>query len=224
MKKVSLENGQNVLRFDCGADDFYFHSGGNLYAVDALTDMLRGNGGEMLWLWGGSGCGKSHLLRGFCRDYKTNCSASAAIMSARTLCDELMAAMCTGTMAELAERYSRLRLLVVEDMELLSGRETMENIFMQLFESVAETGCSIVLSSASHPENYPEIYALLMGCGGMCVELEYPDTGCRKNYAVATCVEWGVYITLEEAEALAESCTSVPQLRGAIFSRALKAA
>lgn len=222
MKKINLENGQNLLRFDRGADDFYFSDGSSLYAVDALTDM---SAGDMLWLWGPCGCGKSHLLRGFFRDFKAlSPENGCALLSAAVLHDELMAAMCTGTVASLAEKYAHLRLLVVEDMEALAGREAMQNVFMQLFERCLAAGCSVVLSGTEHPERYGELYALLMGCGGMAVELSYPDADCRKNYAVATCVECGVYITLDEAEALAELFSSVPQLRGALFSRALKAA
>lgn len=224
MKKISFGNGQYVMRFDSGADDFYFDSGNTLYAADALLGIAGGDAGEMLCIWGGFGSGKSHLLRGFYRDMKASMSSGAKIISAKALSDELMTAICTGSVAALAERYAALRLLVVEDMDAICGKETMQNVFMQLFESIVAAGCSVVFSSAEHPEVYTELHALLVSCGGTVVELSYPDADCRRNYAVATCVEWGVYISLDEAEALAESFASVPQLRGAIFSRALRSA
>ena len=221
MKKIELENGQYVLRFDRGGDDFYFDGGNTLYAADALLDMAEGNGG-LLWLYGPAGIGKSHLLRGFCRDWTHR--EKAKLMSARSLYDELMAAICTGTAATLAERYSALELLVVEDADCLDGREVMQNVFLQLFEHISGSGCSVVISACAHPDAFPGLYPLFENCGGMIVELSHPGADCRRNYAVAVCVEWGVYISLEEAEALADLCESIPQLRGAIFARALKAA
>ncbi len=226
MKKIELKKEQHVLRFDCVSDDFYFDSGNTLYAVDALSEILeRTDSAEFLYIYGPFGCGKSHLLRGFYRDYKLgHPEAETKLMSAKSLSDELMAAMCTGTVAAMAERYGRLSLLVVEDIDLLAGKESIQNVFMQLFEGMYAEGCTVILSGGSHLDTFPELLSLMDSCGGMIVELGYPDADCRKNYAVATCVEWGVYITLEEAETLAEDYVSIPQLRGAMFSRALKAA
>lgn len=223
MKKISLENGEHVLRFDCGADDFYFDSGNVLYAVDALQAIAAGEGG-FLYIYGPFGCGKSHLLRGFFRDCKASAGEGAKMISAASLADELRAAMCSGTVDALARRYEALKLLVVEDIDLLSGKESMQNVFFQLFEQLLLLGCAVVVSGGEHPDSFPELYPLCDSCGSMIVELGYPDADCRKNYAVATCVEWGVYITLEEAEALADFYVSIPQLRGTLFSRALKAA
>ena len=224
MKKVSLENGQYLMRFDCGADDFYFDSGNMLYAADALLEIAGGQQG-LVCIYGGFGCGKTHLLKGFYRDAKSACPGNAAAyISAKCLSEELMAALCTGTVAALADRYASYKLLVVEDTDILLGKEPMQNIFFQLFEHIIERGCSIVMSAAVHPDSFPGLYPLFALCGGMIVELGYPNAACRRNFAEATCVEWGVYITLEEAEMLADSCTTIPQLRSAIFSRALKAA
>lgn len=223
MKKISLGNGQHVMRFESGVDDFYFDSGNILYAADALLDIAEGRA-ELLYIYGPFGCGKSHLLRGFFRDYKAaHPDEAVRLMSAKSLCDELMAAMCTGSVASLAERYEKLKLLVVEDVDILTGKQSMQNVFLQLFERLRSVGCSVVLSGGEHIDAFPELCPLMDCCGGMVVELSYPDADCRRNYAVAVCVEWGVYISLEEAEALALDYAAIPQLRGAIFSRALKA-
>ena len=134
MMKRDLGFAQYALRFDCGADDFYFDGGNTLCAVDALMDIGKREDGELLYIWGPSGCGKSHLLRGFFRDFRlAHRELPALISSGKALCDELMAALCTGSVAELVRRRSALKLLVVEDIDLLLGKEPMQNIFMQLF-------------------------------------------------------------------------------------------
>lgn len=48
-----------------------FHAGPNQQTVDLLRAAARGDGPELVWVWGASGSGRSHLLQSACRECDT---------------------------------------------------------------------------------------------------------------------------------------------------------
>lgn len=69
---VTAQAGEQLalpLRLEAHAVFATLVDGGNAAAFDHVRALARGDGrGDVLWLWGGAGCGKSHVLQAACRD------------------------------------------------------------------------------------------------------------------------------------------------------------
>lgn len=136
-------NGQLPLpiSLDEGATFENFHAAGNRAAVEALAALARRGGERALFLWGGDGRGKSHLLQAACR--LATGSGRRAIylpMSQTVLLDP-----------EVVENLDSYALVCVDDVHRVAGIEPWQRALFALFNALAEKGGSFVATARNAP-------------------------------------------------------------------------
>ncbi len=117
-----------------------FVPGGNEEAVDFLKQLPRPRV-PAVWLWGGSGTGRSHLLQAACAQYRGS-GADAAYLPL----GELRAAG-PGTL----EGWERAALVCVDDVDEAAGREAWEQALFTLFNAVNEAGGTLLFAASAAP-------------------------------------------------------------------------
>lgn len=129
------------ISLDEGATFENFHAAGNQAAVDALKKLAQSGGQGALFLWGGDGRGKSHLLQAACR--LANDSGRRAIylpMDQAVLLDPQM-----------AEGLDSYALVCVDDVQRVAGIEPWQRALFTLFNTLVEKGGSFVASARNAP-------------------------------------------------------------------------
>ena len=129
------------ISLDVGATFENFYAGPNQAAVDALQ-KLAGEGGERaLFLWGGDGRGKSHLLQAACR--LATLGGRRAIylpMSQAVLLDP-----------EVTDNLDAYALVCVDDVHRVAGIESWQRALFALFNALAERGHGFVATARTAP-------------------------------------------------------------------------
>ncbi|QTF94106.1 DnaA regulatory inactivator Hda [Halomonas sp. BM-2019] len=122
-----------------------FYPGPHAGLVDRLTHQLDAGGEPFLYLWGGEGVGRSHLLQAACH------AASDRELRALYL-----------PLAELGhfpplmlEEIERLDLVAIDDLERVLGRKRWEEALFHAFNRLRDAGKRLVIAADAPPRQLP---------------------------------------------------------------------
>ena len=148
-------------------------SSANQLAVKAIDSVIEHPGTRYnpLFICGPTGSGKSHLAHALGNAMRPR--AAVACLSAHAFVDELIAAMQEGGMDRWRLRFRGAELFILDDVEVLAGKERTQEELFHLFNHLYERGCQIVLTSRHAPRELPELADRLRSrfAGGLVVAL-----------------------------------------------------
>jgi len=117
-----------------------FIAGQNAAAVAVLRDSLLAHAGGIVYLWGSSGSGKSHLLEACCGD---------ASMHGRPV-----AYLPLGTaqaQPEMLNGLADVQLLCIDDVDRVAGDRAWEEALFHLYNQAEQAACPMVLAASAAP-------------------------------------------------------------------------
>ena len=137
-----------------------------------------------LFIHGGYGLGKTHLLQGICN---AMCQARPAAkwlyVSAEDFANQFVLALKTKKLEAFRRRFRQTDLLVIDDIHFLASKPSMQEDFLHTFNKIESTGKQIVLASDAHPKMIGKLSQSLENrfVSGMVVKINPPDfqTRCR---------------------------------------------
>lgn len=174
-----------------------------------------------LFLYGGVGLGKTHLMHAIGNTIHGNDpTRRIAYVPAEEFTNDLVACIQAGTMAEFRRRYRQMDLLLVDDIQFLKGKEATQEEFFHTFNALHDARKQIVVTSDCPPKDIPGLAARLVSRfeWGLVADIKPPDYETR----LAILLKQGVddHLTLEPdvLDFIARSCTSsVRELEGAVI-------
>lgn len=138
-----LANGQLPLpiSLDEGATFENFHTAANQAAVDTLKCLARAGGERALFLWGGDGRGKTHLLQAACRLAGDHGRRAVYLPMAQTVLLD----------PEVVENFDSYALVCVDDVHRIAGIESWQQALFVLFNALADKGGGFVATARNAP-------------------------------------------------------------------------
>ena len=131
-----------------------------------------------LFLHGGSGLGKTHLIYAICgRIRQTHPEYRLLYVKGEEFANELILAIRNGTTAEFKEKYRQADLLAVDDIQFIAGKESTQEEFFHTFNSLYECGKQIILTSDRPPKEIKTLEDRLRTRfeWGLLVDIQPPD-------------------------------------------------
>ena len=101
-----------------------------------------------LFMYGGSGLGKTHLIYAICGKIRQNHPDYKLLyVKGEEFANELILAIRNGTTAEFKEKYRQADLLAVDDIQFIAGKESTQEEFFHTFNSLHDAHKQIVIAS-----------------------------------------------------------------------------
>jgi chromosomal replication initiator protein len=174
-----------------------------------------------LFLYGGVGLGKTHLMHAVAWELRDRTSApvSVAYMSAEKFMYRFIAAIRSQSTMEFKENLRSVDVLMIDDLQFLIGKDNTQEEFFHTFNYLVEQGKQIVVSADKSPSDLNGLEHRLrtrLGCG-MVADLHSTTYELRISILEAKAARAGVEIPGKVLEFLAHKITSnVRELEGAL--------
>lgn len=135
-----------------------------------------------LFVHGGVGLGKTHLLQSIClRILEVTPSAVLYYTSCSSFVNQYMESVQAGRMSEFRHTFRDVDVLVLDDIHYLSERNRSQDEFFHTFVTLHQAGKQIVLSSDAKPDEIPMLEDRLVSRFkmGLVAEISAPDRETR---------------------------------------------
>jgi chromosomal replication initiator protein len=201
-----------------------FVVGDNVELATAACHAVAGKPARMynpLFLYGGVGLGKTHLMHAIGNEIRGNNPASRiAYLPTEQFTNELVTAIQNGTTAAFRRTYRQIDLLLVDDIQFLQGKERTQEEFFHTFNALYDAQKQIVLTSDRPPKELPGLEERLVSRfeWGLVVDITQPDYETRIAILRKKAEDDDLTLENDVIDFIARSCTSsVRELEGAVI-------
>lgn len=174
-----------------------------------------------LFLFGGVGLGKTHLLHAIGHsigEHKRN--AKIAYISCERFTNEFIEALQNNSVAKFRRKYRQLDALLVDDIQFLAGKERVQEEFFHTFNTLHESRKQIVLSCDRPASEIPGLEHRLISRfeWGQTADVQPPDVETRLAILKNKAAQLGFPMPAEITSFLAERIrTNIRRLEGAFI-------
>ncbi len=173
-----------------------------------------------LFLYGGVGLGKTHLLSAVAHGLAVERQhGTVACLSAENFVNEMIAALRCDRMDRFRHRFRGIETLVVDDVQFLAGKMRSQEEFCHTFNSLHDGRKQIVLASDRPPREIPGIEETLRNrfASGLLARIDPPDPALRMALVRRKANALGMTLDPEMTRFLADDwCLNVRELEGAL--------
>lgn len=162
------------------------------YAAALAVVQNPGNSYNPLFLYGGTGVGKTHLMIGIGNAIlQKNPHIKVIYCSSEKFTNDYVEAIQTRRMGDLRNRYRSLDLLLIDDIQFFSGREGTQEEFFHTFNELLTKNGQIVMTSDRTPNDIAKLEDRLKSRfqGGLMIDIQLPDFDTRVAILRAKCLE-----------------------------------
>jgi len=203
-EKTILESDKDIDRSTNLNKKYSFESyivGSNNELAHAASLAITKNIGNLynpLFIYGGVGLGKTHLLQAIGNRIMLEHKDSRVLyVPAEKLTADLIASIQNRTIEDLKNHYNKLDLMIIDDVQFIAGKERTQDIVFSIFNELHGKNKQIILSSDRPPKAIPALEERLRSRfeGGMIADIGTPDFETRlailkiksidKNYHLA---------------------------------------
>ncbi len=219
--RVGGEGGATNLNPRYTFANFIVGSANRLAHAASLSVAERpGHAYNPLFLYGGVGLGKTHLMHAIGNQVMARFPRKRVVYAtSEKFTNEFITSIQQGKIDEFRSRYRRIDLLLIDDIQFIADKERTQEEFFHTFNAIHEDGKQIVLSSDRPPKAILTLEERLRSRfeWGLIADLTAPDLETRIAILRAKAEEGAVPITSDVIEFIARKVVSnIRELEGAL--------
>ena len=136
-----------------------------------------------LFIYGGVGLGKTHLIQAICHHIKNKSGGNLkfAYIPSESFTNELISAIQHHSTAAFRQKYRNVDVLVIDDVHFFAGRESTQEEFFNTFNALYDAHKQIILSSDRPPKEIANLQERLVSrfSWGLTTDIQPPDLETR---------------------------------------------
>ena len=134
-----------------------------------------------LYIYGGVGMGKTHLLNSIGFELKKR--KKVMFIPAERFMYQFIKSIKANDMVRFKEYFRNTDILLIDDIQFMNGKEAMQEEFFHTFNALLDKGSQIIVSADRSPNKLSRIQERIKSrfSGGLVVDIQKPDLELRKN-------------------------------------------
>jgi len=215
MKSSGLNPQHTFTSFVVGANSQFAHA-----ACEAVAKG-KGKGYNPLFIHGGPGLGKTHLMQAIGQEWLRRTGNSKVVyLTCEKFTNEFIDAVRKGDLERFRRRYRSAEVMLIDDIQFLGNKDRTQEEFFHTFNTLLDGRCQVVLTSdrpASEIKNLEPRLVSRFECG-LTVELQAPAFETRLAILRRKVEEWKILVDEQIIRMLAERIRSnVRRLEGGLM-------
>ncbi|MFH0907412.1 MAG: chromosomal replication initiator protein DnaA [bacterium] len=190
------------------------------HAASLAVAQSPGRAYNPLFLYGGVGLGKTHLMQAIGQYVASNHKVSISYISCETFTNEYIDALQKKALVQFRKKYRNVDVLLIDDIQFLGGKERMQEEFFHTFNALFDNHKQIVMTCDRPASEIPGLEHRLVSRfeWGLVTELEPPDVETRIAILRKKQEQLNLHLPDEVVNYLAEHIRSnIRRLEGALI-------
>lgn len=175
-----------------------------------------------LMLYGGVGLGKTHLVQAIGNEIRHNFENKFVLyVSSEKFTSQFIEALKNNSVQKFTNFYLQVEVLIIDDIQFLSGKEKTQEIFFHIFNHLHQSGKQIIMTSDCPPRDLHGLTERLISRfkWGLTADLQTPDFETRIAIIQRKMQSDGMHVPDDVVEYIAYNVdTNVRELEGILVS------
>ena len=201
-------------------DNFAVSSSNQMaHAAAEAVAATPGTAYNPLFLYGGVGVGKTHLMLAVAqRLLQQDEDIPVLYCMGEEFTSEIVEAIRTKSTQSFKNKYRSLKLLMVDDIQFIAGKTAVQEEFFHTFNTLQREGGQIILTSDRPPHEIQKLEERLRSRfeAGLIIDISPPDFELRSAIALIKGRERGVELSMEVAQLIGSNVDSPRKIEGFI--------
>jgi len=189
------------------------------YAAAEAVSQNLGNAYNPLFLWGGVGVGKTHLMVSVGNSVlRENPNLKVFFCTGEDFTNDIVEGIRNKTTQAFRNKYRKLNLLLIDDIQFIAGKDSVQEEFFHTFNAVTSVGGQVILTSDRPPSEISKLEERLRSRfeAGLIVDIAPPDFELRSAITQIKANEKSLNITTEQAQMIAANAESARKIEGVL--------
>jgi chromosomal replication initiator protein len=198
--------------------DNYAVSSTNQMAWAAAEAVVQnpGTAYNPLFIWGGVGVGKTHLMNSIGYALIKSDNALTLFCTGEQFTNDIVEGIRSKSTQRFREKYRKLDTLLIDDIQFIAGKDAVQEEFFHTFNALAGSGKQVILASDKPPSEISKLEERLRSRfeAGLIVDVSPPDFELRVAIIQIKSSERGMDLETEQIHLIASNINTARELEG----------
>lgn len=209
------------LKPELSLDTFAVSSSNEMaYAAAKAVSQTPGSAYNPLFLYGGVGVGKTHLMQGVGQEIlKNSLEMKTIYCTGEEFTNEIIGAIRKKSTASFKNKYRSVSLLLIDDIQFIAGKATVQEEFFHTFNAILKEGGQVIMTSDKPPKEIDALEDRLRSRfeGGLTIDIGQPNFELRCAILMIKSKQMGIRMPLVAAQLVAERIEDTRALIGGLM-------
>jgi chromosomal replication initiator protein len=185
-------------------------------AAEAVSKNL-GSAYNPLFIWGGVGVGKTHLMNSVGYSVLTNnTDAKIHCCTGEQFTNDIVEGIRHKSTDKVRAKYRKLNALLIDDIQFIAGKDTIQEEFFHTFNSLVTAGAQIILTSDKPPSDISKLEERLRSRfeAGLIVDITQPDFELRCAIVQIKAKEKNINLEMDQVQLIAGNIDAARKIEG----------